>query len=68
MAPSVLEEYKPSTSKAKSPRKLGTTPMRHHVSPFMQALHNNSRQFPILQSTNGTEETMDIGDIPLHQP
>ncbi|KAK4875456.1 hypothetical protein RN001_011878 [Aquatica leii] len=40
IAPSVLEElYKPQIIRARSPRKLGTTPMRsHHMSPFMQPI------------------------------
>ncbi|KAK5644979.1 hypothetical protein RI129_006279 [Pyrocoelia pectoralis] len=43
IAPSVLEDmYKtPSIIRARSPRKLGTTPMRHHhMSPFMHPLHH----------------------------
>ncbi|KAB0794990.1 hypothetical protein PPYR_11829 [Photinus pyralis] len=43
IAPSVLEDmYKTSSIiRARSPRKLGTTPMRHHhMSPFMHPLHH----------------------------
>lgn len=72
--------YKPQIVRARSPRKLGTTPMRHHLSPYVHSIHHHghplghnlglvghfatAQQQQPISSNNCTEEMMEISGIP----
>ncbi|XP_025836202.1 ribosomal protein S6 kinase beta-1-like isoform X1 [Agrilus planipennis] len=74
IAPSVLEDmYKPHIVKARSPRKPGSTPLRHQPVPFHHPFQNshhigsmrhyNSQQRPT-GPNNCTDEVMEVSSIP----